>query len=82
MNEIKLSNIVLDLKKVESADSIKDLLDYNFENKDYNHRVEIYNEELKTIDDHYLLIDEWLNCQNTLILRLERDILNYVKELY
>ena len=30
--ELKLQNMVLDLKKVESAESIEDLLDYKFEN--------------------------------------------------
>ena len=80
MNE-KLINMVLDLKKVENAGSIDDLVDYDFENKSYNIRVINVIEILKRIDDHYLNVDEWLEFQNNMILRLERDILSYLKEV-
>ena len=36
----KLRNMVLDLKKVESAESIEELIDYNFENTEYTQRTE------------------------------------------
>ena len=82
MNEIKLSNIVLDLKKVESAENIYDLVDYKFEDDDLSNNVSIHKEEFEKIDDHYLLIDEWLEYQNYLILRIEHDLIKYLKEIY
>lgn len=69
----KLRNMVLDLKKVESAESIEELVDYNFENIEYTQRTELAN---KTLVDY----KDWLEYQSILILRLEKDIIRYLKE--
>jgi len=73
--ELKLQNMVLDLKKVESAESIEELLNYNFENNEYTQRTELAN---KTLVDY----KDWLEYQSILILRLEKDIIRYLKEKY
>ncbi len=69
----KLRNMVLDLKKVESAESIEELVDYNFENTEYTQRTELAN---KTLVDY----KDWLEYQSILILRLEKDIIRCLKE--
>lgn len=69
----KLRNMVVDLKKVESAESIEELIDYNFENTEYTQRTELAN---KTLVDY----KDWLEYQSILILRLEKDIIRYLKE--
>lgn len=73
--ELKLQNMVLDLKKVESAESIEDLLDYKFENNEYTQRTELAN---KTLVDY----KDWLEYQSVLILRIEKDIIRFLKEKY
>ena len=69
----KLRNMVVDLKKVESAESIEELLDYNFENKEYIYRTKLASK----IEEDY---KDWLEYQSILILRLEKDIIRYLKE--
>lgn len=71
----KLYNMVLDLKKVEASESIEDLLNYEFENLDYTNKTKITSE---TLEDY----ENWLEYQSSLILRLERDIIRYLKEKY
>ena len=71
----KLRNMVVDLKKVESAESIEELIDYNFENTEYTQRTELAN---KTLVDY----KDWLEYQSILILRLEEDIIRYLKEAF
>ena len=73
--ELKLQNMVLDLKKVESAESIEDLLDYKFENNEYTQRTELAN---KTLVDY----KDWLEYQSVLILRIEKDIIRFLKERF
>ena len=73
--ELKLQNMVLDLKKVESAESIEDLLDYKFENNEYTQRTELAN---KTLVDY----KDWLEYQSVLILRIEKDIIKFLKERF
>lgn len=81
MKEEKLQNLVLDLKRVESANTLEDLLDYDFELKDYN--VKVANEEdfINKFETLTIKTEEWLEFQSALILRLEKDIINYVKEI-
>lgn len=69
----KLYNMVLDLKKVEASESIEDLLNYEFENLDYTNKTKITSETLEDYED-------WLVYQSSLILRLEKDIIRYLKE--
>ena len=71
----KLYNMVLDLKKVEASESIEDLLNYEFENLDYTNKTKITSETLEDYED-------WLEYQSSLILRLEKDIIRYLKEKY
>lgn len=71
----KLYNMVLDLKKVEASESIEDLLNYEFENFDYTNKTKIASETLEDYED-------WLEYQSSLILRLEKDIIRYLKEKY
>ena len=73
--ELKLQNMVLDLKKVESAENIEELIDYNFENTEYTQRTELAN---KTLVDY----KDWLEYQSVLILRIEKDIIRYLKERF
>ena len=73
--ELKLQNMVLDLKKVESAESIEDLLDYNFEDNENTQRTEL---AYKTLVD----FKDWLEYQSVLILRIEKDILKFLKERF
>lgn len=73
--ELKLQNMVLDLKKVESAESIEDLLDYKFENTEYTQRTEL---AYKTLVDY----KDWLEYQSVLILRIEKDIIRFLKERF
>ena len=73
--ELKLQNMVLDLKKVESAESIEDLLDYKFENNEYVQKTEL---AYKTL----VYYDDWLKYQSVLILRIERDIIKFLREKF
>ena len=73
--ELKLQNMVLDLKKVESAESIEELLKYNFENNEYTNRTELAS---KTLVDY----KDWLEYQSVLILRIEKDIIRFLKERF
>jgi len=73
--ELKLQNMILDLKKVESAESIEELLDYKFENNEYTQRTEL---AYKTLVDY----KDWLEYQSVLILRIEKDIIKFLKERF
>lgn len=82
MNEIKLQNMVLDLKKVESADSINDLMGYAFENPDDTLDVNLERDFINGMDCGLTKTTEWLQFQSALIFRLEKAIIDYVKSLY
>ena len=73
--ELKLQNMILDLKKVESAESIEELIDYKFEDNEYTQRTEL---AYKTLVDY----KDWLEYQSVLILRIEKDIIRFLKERF